>query len=59
MCESEGIEPDKPPKGSFSVRPGPDPHHRTATYAKRQGVNLDTVVSDALRDYLDNKESAA
>ena len=60
MCEAEeGIEPNKPLKGSFSVRPGRELHHRAVTCAKRQGVNLDAVVNDALRDYLDNKESAA
>ena len=59
MCEAEGIEPNKPLKGSFSVRPGRELHHRTVTYAKRQGVNLDAVVSDALQYYLDNKEPAA
>ena len=58
-CEAEGIEPNKPLKGSFSVRPGRELHHRAVACAKRQGVNLDADASDALRHYLDNKEPAA
>lgn len=59
LCEAAGIEPNKPFKGSFNVKPGRELHQRAATFAKRQGVNLDSVVSDALRSYLDNKEHVA
>lgn len=58
LCEAEGRKPDVPLKGSFSVRPGRDLHRRAALCAKRQGVNLNTVVSDALRRYLERDEWA-
>ena len=59
LCETEGRKPDVPLKGSFSVRPGHDLHRRAVLYAKRRGINLNTVVSDALRCYLDRDEHAA
>jgi hypothetical protein len=33
--------------------------HPRALYAKRRGINLNTVVSDALRQYLERDEHAA
>ena len=48
-----------PLKGSFNVRPGRDLHRRAMLYAKRRGINLNTVVSDALRRYLERDEHAA
>lgn len=59
LCAAEGRKPDVPLKGSFNVRPGRDLHRRAMLYAKRRGVNLNTVVSDALRQYLERDESAA
>jgi predicted HicB family RNase H-like nuclease len=59
LCEAEGRKPDVPMKGSFNVRPGRDLHRRAMLYAKRRGLNLNTVVSDALRRYLDREDSAA
>lgn len=59
LCEAEGRKPDVPLKGSFNVRPGPDLHRRAMLYAKRRGLNLNTVVSDALRRYLERNDDAA
>ncbi|MFM7346286.1 MAG: type II toxin-antitoxin system HicB family antitoxin [Tagaea sp.] len=59
LCEAQGRKPDTPLKGSFNVRPGRDLHRRAALFAKRRGVNLNTVVSDALRRYLGRDENAA
>lgn len=59
LCEAEGRKPDVPLKGSFNVRPGRDLHRRAMLFAKRRGVNLNTVVSDALRRYLDSEGQAA
>ncbi len=56
LCEAEGRKPDVPLKGSFNVRPGHDLHRRTMLYAQRRGTNLNTVVSDALRQYLERDE---
>ena len=59
LCEAEGRKPDVPLKGSFNVRPGRDLHRRAMLYARRRGVNLNTVVSDALRRYLEGEGCAA
>ena len=55
-CEVEGKAADVPLKGSFNVRPGRDLHRRAMIHAKRKGLNLNAVVSDALRNYLDREE---
>jgi predicted HicB family RNase H-like nuclease len=59
LCEAEGRKPDVPLKGSFNVRPGRDLHRRAMLYARRRGANLNTVVSDALRRYLEGEDRAA
>ena len=59
MCAEEGKTPDTPLKGSFNVRPGKELHRRAMIHAKRKGLNLNTVVSDALRKYLDSDEARA
>jgi len=59
LCAAEGRKPEIPLKGSFNVRPGRDLHRRAVLYARRRGVNLNTVVSDALRRYLGKNDSAA
>ncbi len=56
LCEAEDRTPDVPLKGSFNVRPGRDLHRRAMLCAKRRGINLNTVVSDALRRYLEHDE---
>ncbi|WP_372050545.1 type II toxin-antitoxin system HicB family antitoxin (plasmid) [Tistrella mobilis] len=59
LCAAQGRKPDMPLKGSFNVRPGRDLHRRAMLYARRRGVNLNTVVSDALRRFLDREDHAA
>lgn len=59
FCAAEGRKPDVPLKGSFNVRPGRELHRRAMLYALRRGTNLNTVVSDALRRFLDNDDRAA
>lgn len=56
LCQSEGRKPDVPLKGSFNIRPGRDLHRRAMLYAKRRGINLNTVVSDALSRYLERED---
>lgn len=58
LCESQGRQPDTPLKGSFNVRPGRDLHRRAMLFARRRGLNLNTVVSDALRRYLEKEDAA-
>jgi predicted HicB family RNase H-like nuclease len=59
LCAEEGRKPDTPLKGSFNVRPGRDLHRRAMLHAHRHGTNLNTVVSEALRRYLEREEPAA
>lgn len=59
LCEAEGRKPDMPLKGSFNVRPGRDLHRRAMLFAVRRGLNLNAVVSDALRRYLDREDKVA
>jgi predicted HicB family RNase H-like nuclease len=59
LCEQQGRKPDVPLKGSFNVRPGRDLHRRAMIFARRKGVNLNTVVSEALRRYLNDEDRAA
>ncbi|MCY4289440.1 MAG: type II toxin-antitoxin system HicB family antitoxin [Aestuariivita sp.] len=55
LCEGEGRTPETPLRGSFNVHPGHDLHRRAALLAKSRNTNLNTVVSDALRIYLDRE----
>ncbi|MFN4088158.1 MAG: type II toxin-antitoxin system HicB family antitoxin [Alphaproteobacteria bacterium] len=59
LCAEERRKPDVALKGSFNVRPGRDLHRRTAIFARRTGLNLNTVVSHALRRYLDREDRVA
>jgi predicted HicB family RNase H-like nuclease len=59
LCAAEGRKPDVPLKGSFNVRQGRDLHRRAMVFARRKGLNLNTVVSDALRRYLDREDQVA
>ena len=58
-CSAEGIAPETPLKGSFNVTPGQELHRRAMVHAKRKGLNLNAVVGDALRSYLDREERQA
>ena len=52
LCQHQGIEPEKPFKGSFNIRPGTDLHRRAAIAAQERGINLNQLVSEALEQYL-------
>ena len=54
VCEAEGIAPDKPYKGSFSVRISPELHIAAATYAKEHGISMNRVVSTAIHNLVTN-----
>lgn len=54
-CEEDGRAPDMPFKGSFNVRPGRDLHRRAMLYARREGLTLNAVVTDALQQTLDGR----
>ena len=59
LCAEQGREPEKPLKGSFNVRPGRELHRRAMLYARREGTNLNAVVTEALRRLLDCDDRAA
>ena len=50
-CLEEGVEPDRPYKGSFNVRVEPELHRDLAESAKRKNVSLNEYVSEALRQH--------
>lgn len=52
LCAEEGLEPERPFKGSFNVRTSCDLHRRAAMYALECGSNLNKVVTEALEQYL-------
>jgi len=47
-CREQGTTPEKPFKGSFNVRLGPDLHQRIAIAAARKGVSLNKYIADVL-----------
>jgi predicted HicB family RNase H-like nuclease len=56
FCKAEGKTPDTPFKGSFNVRLTPDLHKRAALYAEEHSRKLNSVVQDALQEYLTHAE---
>ena len=55
-CEERGMSPEKPLKGSFNVRVGPDLHRRAAIAAANAGISLNAFTARALEAAL--KQSA-
>ncbi len=52
QCAAADVEPEKPFKGSFNVRPGPDLHRRASIAALRAGMSLNAFVTKALEEAL-------
>ena len=52
LCEEQGRAPDVPLKGSFNIRPGRSLHRAAMLRARREGISLNAVVTDALRRML-------
>ena len=48
MCERHEEEPEKPFKGSFNVRTGPELHRHLAMLAAQRGVSLNRFIIDSL-----------
>lgn len=57
LCEEEGKDPETSFKGSFNVRTGPDLHRKATLYAKSKGINLNSVITDALEKYLSKNDN--
>lgn len=47
-CEADGVEPDRPFKGSFNVRVSPDLHRSLAGAANNEGTSLNDYVCKVL-----------
>ncbi len=56
LCEGQGRSPERPFKGSFSIRTGRDLHQRAALTARQKGLALNALVTEALTDYLNRQE---
>ncbi len=48
LCREQGREPDRPLKGSFSIRVGPDLHRRAVLAARQRGLSLNAFTIEAL-----------
>ncbi len=49
-CRYEGIQPEKPYKGSFNVRISPDLHQKAALLASEEKMSLNSFVSESIRE---------
>jgi predicted HicB family RNase H-like nuclease len=56
FCAKRKKAPNVPYKGSFNVRVSRDLHQRAALYAEENDMKLNTVVQDALKEYLAHAE---
>jgi len=52
FCESKGIQPEKPFKGSFNVRIGSELHRKAAMAASGRGISLNAFGEDAISQCL-------
>jgi predicted HicB family RNase H-like nuclease len=57
LCVEEGKEPETPFKGSFNVRTGSDLHRKAMLLARSKGTNLNSIIVDALEQYLYTTEN--
>jgi len=56
-CKELGQEPEKPFKGSFNVRLGPDLHKRAALKAKQENISLNQLIIEAVEKALEPDKS--
>ena len=52
FCKEENKQPDAPFRGSFNVRLGHELHKRAALYAEEHDRKLNSVVHEALEQFL-------
>jgi predicted HicB family RNase H-like nuclease len=48
MCQENGKAPEKPLKGSFNVRIGPNLHQRVALNALSKGITINKYINEVL-----------
>lgn len=51
-CAEEGVEPEKPYKGSFNVRVTPELHRSLAIYSASHGRTLNSTVEEAIKRFV-------
>jgi predicted HicB family RNase H-like nuclease len=56
FCEAEGKVPNIPFKGSVNVRLTKDLHRRAARFAEEHDLKLNSVINNALQQYLAGAE---
>jgi len=54
-CRQQGIIPEKNYSGSFQVRVSPETHRELADMAAADGKKLNTVVAEALSEYISSR----
>jgi predicted HicB family RNase H-like nuclease len=59
ICKETGKLPEKPFKGTFNVRTGPELHRKAAIYATQHDKTLNAVVAEALDTYLSKEKEFA
>ena len=52
-CVEQGIEPEKPFKGSFNIRIAPELHKQVAIAASQHGMSLNRFVAETLSQAVD------
>ena len=52
LCHERGLQPDKTYRGCFNVRVCPDLHKDLVLYSAANGKNLNTVVEEAIKEYV-------
>lgn len=53
-CEDNHMKPEKPYKGNFNVRVGPEKHSRIAFRSSQEGISINAYVNNALDFYYEN-----
>lgn len=49
-CKREGVEPEKPFKGSFNVRISPRLHQTAALLAMKYKISLNSFVAESIKE---------
>lgn len=52
LCAEKGVEPEKAYKGSFNIRISPELHKQAVVYAMAHQLSLNSVVEQALQNYV-------
>ena len=52
-CAQNGVQPEKPFKGTFNVRIGADLHRKAALAASERGISLNALVENAIRHIIE------